>query len=192
MKIVFATNNPHKLGEARNIAGDSIEILSLADIGCTEELPETCDSIEGNSLQKAEYVFRHYGLDCFSDDTGLFVDALDGAPGVMSARFAGTPVSSEANMQKLLALMEGKENRDARFRTVVSLCRSGEKPMQFEGRVEGSIAAVPNGAGGFGYDPVFIARESGISFAEMTSEEKNAISHRGRALRKMFDSLLNK
>lgn len=192
MKIVFATNNAHKLEEARRIAGSDVEILSLADIGCREDLPETCDTIEGNSLQKASYVRERYGYDCFSDDTGLFVDALDGAPGVYSARFAGEPASSEANVAKLLRMMEGETDRNARFRTVVTLCRGNEAPVQFEGRVEGDIATSRHGEGGFGYDPVFIAADNGISFAEMSSQEKNAVSHRGRALRKMFSYLLKK
>lgn len=192
MKIVFATNNAHKLEEARRIAGSDVEILSLADIGCREDLPETCDTIEGNSLQKASYVRERYGYDCFSDDTGLFVDTLDGAPGVYSARFAGEPASSEANVAKLLRMMEGETDRKARFRTVVTLCCGNEAPVQFEGRVEGNIATSRHGEGGFGYDPVFIAADNGISFAEMSSQEKNAVSHRGRALRKMFSYLLKK
>ena len=189
MKIVFATNNAHKLGEARRLAGDRIEILSLADIGCHEELPETCDTIEGNSLQKAAYVKEHYGYDCFSDDTGLFVDALGGAPGVYSARYAGEHCSPADNIRRLLAEMEGKTNRNARFETVVTLCADGAEPVSFSGRAEGKIATELHGEGGFGYDPVFISDEYGISFAEMDPETKNAISHRGRALRKLFDYL---
>ena len=188
MKIVFATNNAHKLEEARRLAGGKIEILSLADIGCREELPETCDTIEGNSRQKAEYVREHYGYDCFSDDTGLFVEALGGAPGVYSARYAGDHCSPDDNIERLLAEMEGKTHREAEFRTVVTLC-TGDGCSQFEGVVEGSIADSRQGTGGFGYDPVFIARENGISFAEMAPEAKNEISHRGRALRKLFQAL---
>ena len=197
MKIVFATNNAHKLREARSMAGDGIEILSLADIDCHEELPETCDSIEGNSLQKALYVLSRYGFACFSDDTGLFVDALDGAPGVVSARYAGEHCSPEDNMTRLLGEMEGRQLRTARFRTVATLCcpagffsglgNAAPSALQFEGAVEGAIATERHGDGGFGYDPVFIPDESGISFAEMSPEAKNAISHRGRALRKLFD-----
>ena len=187
MKIVFATNNAHKLEEARRLAGGGIEILSLADIDCHEELPETSDTIEGNSRQKAAYVKEHYGFDCFSDDTGLFVEALDGAPGVYSARYAGEHCSPEDNMEKLLARLEGVSNRKAAFRTVVTFCSDNQPPMQFEGKVEGRIATERHGNGGFGYDPVFIADESGISFAEMLPEDKNAISHRGRALRKLFE-----
>lgn len=191
MKIVFATNNAHKLEEARRLAGDRIEILSLSDIGCHEELPETCDTIEGNSRQKAEYVRSRYGYDCFSDDTGLFVDALGGAPGVYSARYAGEPCSPADNVKKMLAEMDGEEDRSARFRTVVTLCTT-EGSSQFEGCVEGRIAEERHGEGGFGYDPIFIPEENGISFAEMDPKDKNAISHRGRALRKLFDTLQEK
>lgn len=188
MKLVFATNNQHKLKEARQLAGDGIEILSLTDIGCNEELPETCDTIEGNSLQKASYVSNKYHCTCFSDDTGLFVDALDGAPGVYSARYAGPHCSPEDNIRKMIAEMEGKDNRKARFRTVVTLC-SKEGSLQFDGLVEGAIAPDRSGSQGFGYDPIFIAEETGLRFAEMSAEAKNAISHRGRALRKLFDYL---
>lgn len=191
MELVFATNNIHKLEEARRIAGEGITIRSLADIGCHEELPETCDTIEGNSLQKALYVKEKYGFDCFSDDTGLFVDALGGAPGVYSARYAGEHCSPDDNISKLLEEMEGESDRRAAFRTVVTLVR-GEKPYltdTFEGRVEGRIAERRHGDGGFGYDPIFIADETGISFAEMKPEEKNSISHRGRAMRKLERSL---
>lgn len=173
------------------MAGDRIEILSLADIGCHDEIPETCPDIEGNSLQKASYIKEKYGYDCFSDDTGLFVDSLGGAPGVMSARYAGEDCNPADNIRKLLKEMKGIEDRSARFRTVVTLC-SGEERRQFEGVVEGSISETPDGAGGFGYDPVFIAKESGISFASMSAEEKNEISHRGRAIRKLFDYLNTK
>lgn len=192
MKIVFATNNAHKLDEARRLAGDGIDILSLKDIGCVEELPETGDTLEANSLQKAAYVKSRYGYDCFSDDTGLFVDALDGGPGVFTARYAGDHCSPDDNIDKLLAELDGVADRNARFRTVVTLCSAGSpEPLQFEGVVEGSIASERRGNGGFGYDPVFIPVESGISFAEMSGEDKNAISHRGRALRKLFDYLLS-
>lgn len=189
MKIVFATNNPHKLSEARQMAGGRIEILSLADIGCHEELPETHPTIEGNSLQKAAYVHEHYGYDCFADDTGLIVDALEGAPGVMSARYAGEHCTSADNICKLLNALDGvkDEDRTARFRTVVTLCRKGEKPCQFEGLVEGRIATALHGEGGFGYDPIFVTLETGMRFADMTPEAKNAISHRGRAMRRLFD-----
>lgn len=199
MDIVFATNNAHKLEEARSLAGDRIRILSLADIGCTEELPETHDTIEGNSCEKAQYVKSHYGYDCFSDDTGLFVEALDDGPGVYTARYAGPDCSPADNIDKMLHEMEGQENRKARFRTVVTLCKQdddsnadGQSPvavLSFEGEVKGKIATSRQGEGGFGYDPIFIPDETGISFAEMTPEAKNAISHRGRALTKLFDYL---
>lgn len=199
MKLVFATNNAHKLEEARRLAGDRIEILSLADIGCREELPETHDTIEGNSKEKAAYVERKYGHPCFSDDTGLFVDALGGGPGVYTARYAGPHCSPDDNIDKMLAEMEGAATRKARFRTVVTLCCppgffpgfAADEPatVAFEGAVEGSIATGRQGNGGFGYDPIFIPDESGISFAEMSPEAKNAISHRGRALRQLFDFL---
>lgn len=191
-KIVFATNNLHKLREARELAGDDFEILSLADIGCHEDLPETMPDIEGNSAQKAAYVKEHYGHDCFADDTGLFVDALDGAPGVYSARYAGPGCTPADNVAKLLDEMKGVDRRTARFRTVVTFCH-GPKPTAeaFEGAVEGIIALQPSGNGGFGYDPVFIPEEAGVSFAEMSSDQKNSISHRGRAMRKFFDFLRN-
>lgn len=199
MELVFATNNPHKLEEARRMAGDRFKILSLADIGCGEELPETHDTIEGNSLEKASYVFERYGYPCFSDDTGLFVDALDGRPGVYSARYAGEHCSPDDNIDRLLSEMEGRSDRSARFRTAVTLCGGAglipsggqDAPwyVQFEGTVEGSIARSRRGNGGFGYDPVFIPVESGISFAEMSAQAKNEISHRGRALGKLFDFL---
>lgn len=187
-KLVFATNNPHKLQEARQIISDSFEIVSLADIGCHDEIPETADTLEGNSLIKARWVKERYGYDCFADDTGLMVDALDGAPGVLSARYAGEHCSPADNVALLLSNMKGRSDRKASFATVVSLI-SGEEEYTFEGRVDGEIAEAPHGNGGFGYDPVFIAKESGKCFAEMTADEKNAISHRGRALRKLRDFL---
>lgn len=199
MKIVFATNNAYKLAEARRLAGDKIEILSLSDIGCHEELPETHDTIEENSQEKAMYVFRKYGYPCFSDDTGLFVDALDGRPGVYSARYAGENCSPADNIDKMLSEMQGMEDRKARFRTVVTLvCDDKFFPnhrpgvpliFTYEGAVEGRISRERHGDGGFGYDPIFISDESGISFAEMSPEAKNEISHRGRALRQLFNFL---
>lgn len=201
MKIVFATNNAHKLEEARRLAAGRFEILSLADIGCHEELPETADTIEGNALQKASYVKEHYGYDCFSDDTGLFVDALGGAPGVFSARYAGEHCSPDDNMEKLLDAMQWVFDRSARFRTAVCLCAGPDiLPTQgpdstvsliFEGSVEGSIATERRGSAGFGYDPVFISKDFGISFAEMSPGQKDSVSHRGRALAKLFDFLLS-
>ena len=188
MKLVFATNNVHKLREARQIAGDGIEILSLNDIGCHEELPETGDTITANSRQKANYVKDRYGFDCFADDTGLMVESLGGAPGVYSARYAGDEATPSENIRKLLSELEGKDDRNASFKTVVTLCIGGEE-MQFEGEVEGEITRAHDGTDGFGYDPIFLARESGMTFARMTAEAKNAISHRGRAMRKLFQYL---
>ena len=190
-KIVFATNNAHKLEEARALARGFFEILSLNDIGCHDDIPETADTLEGNALIKARWVKERYGYDCFADDTGLMVDALDGAPGVFSARYAGEQHDAVANMQKLLREMEGKTDRRARFVTVISLILGGKEHL-FTGEVEGDISTEPHGTNGFGYDPVFVARESGLPFAEMTSEAKNAISHRGRAMRKLISFLTSK
>ena len=187
-EIVFASNNPHKLSEIRRIAGDKIRILSLEEIGCHDDIPETADTLEGNSLIKARWIKERYGKDCFADDTGLIVDALGGAPGVKSARYAGEECSSEANMNLLLKNMEGIADRHARFRTVVTLIL-GDDIRQFCGEVEGRIAEVRDGNDGFGYDPIFIADESGKTFASMSADSKNEISHRGRAIRKLFDYL---
>lgn len=189
-EIVFATNNPHKLEEARQIAGGRIIIRSLADINCHDEIPETSDTLKGNALQKAHWVYDKYGIACFSDDTGLMVDALGGAPGVMTARYAGDHCSPADNIVKLLREMQGISQRRALFSTVVAMVGpDGERT--FEGSVEGDIATEASGAGGFGYDPVFVPRESGIPFAEMTAQAKNAISHRGRAMRAFFSYLLD-
>lgn len=187
-KIVFATNNAHKLEEARALAGDSFEILSLAEIGCHDDIPETADTLEGNALIKARWVKDRYGYDCFADDTGLMVDALDGAPGVYSARYAGPECDAVGNMRLLLRNLEGVADRHARFVTVIALIL-GERTDIFTGSVEGDIATEPHGTNGFGYDPVFIARESGLPFAEMSAEAKNAISHRGRAMRGLIEFL---
>lgn len=189
-KIVFATNNAHKLAELRQIAGNRYEILSLADIDCHDDIPETAETLEGNALQKARWVKERYGYDCFADDTGLEVEALGGAPGVHSARYApGDGHDSAANTALLLKNMEGKENRAARFRTVIALIKDGETRM-FEGEVKGCILSAPQGEGGFGYDPVFMPEGWDKSFAEATPEEKNAVSHRGRATRALLDYLL--
>ena len=187
-KLVFATNNAHKLEEARQIIGDGFEIVSLAEIGCHDEIPETADTLEGNALIKARWVKEKYGYDCFADDTGLMVDALGGAPGVYSARYAGEHCSPADNVAKMLGEMQGIEDRKAHFATVIALLADGEQHT-FEGRVEGSIATARHGDGGFGYDPIFVAEETGRCFAEMTPDEKNAISHRGRAMRKLRDFL---
>lgn len=189
-KIVFATNNAHKLSEVRAIAGPDFEILSLSEIGCHDDIPETAGSLEGNALIKARWVRDRYGFDCFADDTGLMVDALGGAPGVFSARYAGEGHDSEANMALLLENLQGHADRKAHFSTVIALCLDGEEHI-FEGRVDGTIACERSGANGFGYDPIFIPDETGVSFAEMDASEKNVISHRGRAVRKLF-SFLNK
>lgn len=187
-EIVFATNNQHKLSEIRRIVGDRYRILSLSEIGCHEDIPETADTLMGNALQKARYVKEHYGYDCFADDTGLMVDALDGAPGVYSARYAGPGHDSVANMRLLLKNMEGHDDRSARFVTVIALLL-GEKEMTFEGKVEGEILRVPEGDGGFGYDPVFRPEGGELSFALMTPDAKNAISHRGRATAELLKYL---
>ncbi|MDE5842497.1 MAG: RdgB/HAM1 family non-canonical purine NTP pyrophosphatase [Muribaculaceae bacterium] len=188
-ELVFATNNPHKLEEIRRIAGDAIRILSLDDIGCHDDIPETADTLEGNSLIKARWVKDRYGKDCFADDTGLLVDALDGRPGVMSARYAGPECSPDDNMNLLLKEMEGIADRKARFVTVITLIEA-DTIRQFRGEVAGKIALERDGNSGFGYDPIFIADESGISFASMTPDAKNSISHRGRATRQLIDHLL--
>lgn len=187
-EIVFATNNQHKLSELRRIAGERFHILSLSDIGCHEDIPETADTLQGNALQKARYVREHYGYDCFADDTGLMVDALRGAPGVYSARYAGPGHDSAANMRLLLKNMEGVTDRAARFVTVIALIIKGEE-LTFEGCVEGEILTAPEGDGGFGYDPIFRPEGSNVSFAMMSADAKNAISHRGRATARLLKYL---
>ena len=190
MQIVFATNNAHKLAEIRAILGRDIEILSLADIGCHDDIPETADTLEGNALIKARWVKERYGHDCFADDTGLEVQALGGGPGVHTARYAypdrHDPV---ANTRKLLAELSGSDNRAARFRTVIALIRGSEEHL-FEGIVEGEIATEERGTEGFGYDPVFVPEQLGQTFAELGVEVKNGISHRARAVARLADFLL--
>ena len=189
MQLVFATNNTHKLQEARDIAGDGISIMSLKEIGCTEDIAETSDTIEGNALQKARYIYEHYGVDCFADDTGLFVDALDGAPGVMSARYAGTGHDAAANRAKLLGALGDTPQRSACFKTVVALIIDGAEHI-FTGRVDGHITTHESGTSGFGYDALFAPTEAGgPTFAQMSEQAKNNISHRGRALRQMLHFL---
>lgn len=183
--IVFATNNSHKLEEIRRIVGGKFRILSLKEIGCEDDIPETADTLEGNAIMKARYVKQHYGYDCFADDTGLMVNALDGAPGVYSARYAGPGHNSVANMSLLLKNLQGVTDRRARFVTVIALILNGVETT-FEGQVEGRILTEPHGADGFGYDPVFQPDESDMSFAEMSADAKNAISHRGRATEKLM------
>ncbi len=194
MKIVFATNNSHKLEEIRQILGESIEVLSLADINCHDDIPETAPTLEGNAMMKARYVYDKYGTPCFADDTGLEVEALDGAPGVYSARYAGGEGhDSEANMRKLLHELEGKENRRAQFRTVIALIEQKDgKPVAhtFEGKIEGHISDEKRGTSGFGYDPIFVPEGYEQSFAELGNEIKNKISHRARAVARLAEYLL--
>lgn len=180
-KLVVATNNAHKLEEIAAILGDEMELLSLKDIQCFDDIPETADTLEGNARQKAEYIYRNYGMDCFADDTGLEVEALNGAPGVFSARYAGDGHDSEANMQKLLQELKGKENRKAQFRTAICLMMEG-KEYQFEGIVKGEIIEEKRGGAGFGYDPIFIPEGYNLTFAELGNDIKNTISHRARAV----------
>lgn len=188
-KLVFATNNAHKLDEIRAILGDRVEVLSLKDIHCEADIPETADTLEGNAALKAEYIYKNYGLDCFADDTGLEVEALGGAPGVYSARYAGGEGhDSEANMKKLLVELEGKTNRKAQFRTAICLIEGGMEHL-FEGVVKGEIIEKKRGCSGFGYDPVFVPEGYTETFAEMGNEEKNKISHRARATQKLCDYL---
>lgn len=187
-EIVFATNNRHKLSELRAIVGDRLRILSLSEIGCHDDIPETADTLAGNALMKARYVKEHYGYDCFADDTGLMVDALDGAPGVYSARYAGPGHDSRANVELLLRNLQGVTDRRARFVTVIALILNGEEHL-FEGKVEGRILTEPHGDAGFGYDPIFQPDESDCSFACMSAEAKNAISHRGRATARLIEYL---
>lgn len=188
MKLVFATNNQHKLHEVKEMLGGRFEILSLQDINCNEEIPETADTLDGNASQKSMYVYEKYGVNCFADDTGLEVEALNNDPGVYSARYAGPQKSSEDNMQKLLLALNKINNRKARFRTVISLILDGKETL-FEGKVEGEILKGKQGEEGFGYDPIFKPNGFNTSFAEMDLEEKNKISHRGRAVAKLTDYL---
>ena len=215
MKIVFATNNQHKLSEIRSILGDSLEVLSLKDIGCDVDIPETGTTLEENALQKAQYVYDHYHIDCFADDTGLEVDALNGAPGVYSARYAALPDNpvksgnaglvshdSEANMTRLLYELGNNNNRKARFRTVIALiqkkdicpcgCSSIKEIHKFEGIVEGEIIRERRGGEGFGYDPIFQPAGYDKTFAELGMDIKNRISHRARATQKLCEFLSEK
>lgn len=188
-KLVFATNNAHKLEEVSAILGDSINLLSLKDIDCHTDIPETADTLEGNALLKSSYVFKNYQLDCFADDTGLEVEALNGAPGVYSARYAeGEGHDAQANMLKLLHNMEGKENRKAQFRTVISLILDGKEYL-FEGVIKGEIIKEKRGDSGFGYDPVFVPEGYNQTFAELGNDIKNRISHRALAVNKLCDFL---
>ncbi len=191
--LIMATNNAHKLREIQQILGSEYEVKGLQDIGCTEDIPETCDTLEGNALQKARYVWEHYGLSCFADDTGLEVEALNGAPGIYTARFGsmngyGDDHNTNANIQCLMDRLQEQENRKARFRTVIALIQDGREQL-FEGIVNGYIVTELRGTDGFGYDPVFEAEDSGLTFAEMGPEEKNRISHRGRATQQLIKYL---
>lgn len=193
MKILFATANRGKLREAAEVLGPGFEIVSPLDLGITEDIPETGSTLQENSLQKAQYIFDRTGLPCFADDTGLEVDALGGAPGIYSARYAGPGHDSEANMKKLLAELTTLDDRGARFRTVVTLILADGQPRFFEGVCEGSIAREKSGCGGFGYDPVFLPDAyPGRTLAEVSEEEKNAVSHRGKAIRAMAEWLRGK
>lgn len=185
---VFATNNKHKLEEVKKITNQLVNILSLSEIDCHDEIPETADTLEGNALQKARYIKEHFGYDCFADDTGLEVEALDNAPGVYSARYAGLNHDAEANMKKLLSEMEGKENRKARFRTVIALIWEGKEYL-FDGQIDGQIIREKRGNAGFGYDPVFMPDTYTQTFAELGDEIKNGISHRALAVQKLVSFL---
>ncbi len=184
-ELVFATHNAHKFEEVSNMLPPGIRLRSLESIGCTEAIPETALTLEGNARLKAQYVRDRYGLDCFADDTGLEVEALGGAPGVYSARYAGEAGRAADNVAKLLRELAGVDSRRARFRTVIALTE-GEDCRFFEGVVDGEILEEPRGGGGFGYDPVFLPADSTLSFAEMPLEEKNRIGHRGKAFRALY------
>ena len=190
MKLCFATNNQHKIREVKSLIPSSVELLSLEDIHCDVELPETGFTLEDNSFEKADYVLKHFKIDCFADDTGLEVDILDGEPGVFSARYAGFPPDSTKNIEKLLNNLSGKEDRKARFRTIITLLLNSKKYL-FEGVMEGAIINSPKGDNGFGYDPIFIPKGHTATFAEMSSEMKNSISHRAIAVQKLTDFLSN-
>ena len=188
MKIVFATNNAHKLDEVRQVVGEKFEIVSLRECGIVEDIPENEPTLEGNALAKARYIYERTGFNCFADDTGLEVDALGGEPGVRSARYATDGHDDEANKRLLLERLQSEENRAAQFRTAVALILGGKEYL-FEGIVRGEIALEQHGEGGFGYDPLFFPEGGDLTFAQMSSEEKNAISHRGRAVRKLAEFL---
>lgn len=189
-QIVFATNNKHKLDEVRAIVGMYFDVLSLSDIGCHEDIPETGDTFEENAIMKARYIKEKYGYDCFADDSGLEVTALNNAPGVFSARYAGEPSNSLRNIEKLMQNMQGVADRSARFRTCIALLYAGEEYI-FEGCIEGSIIDTLRGENGFGYDPLFMPQGYDITFAEMSSDEKNKISHRAIATKRLVEFLTN-
>lgn len=184
-RLIFATSNPYKIKEVKAMLGDNFDIGGLKDIDCQEDIPETQPTIEGNALQKARYVVKHYGVNCFSEDTGLEIESLNMEPGVFSARYAGPQRNSEDNMNLVMEKLKNHNNRNARFKTVIALIIDG-KEFTFEGIVNGTIAHQKTGTDGFGYDPIFLPEGKKISFAEMNKEEKNEISHRGRAVRKLI------
>ncbi len=191
--LIMATNNEHKLREIRQILGSRFQVKGLADIGCNTDIPETSDTLQGNALQKARYVAEHFGVDCFADDTGLEVDALGGAPGIYTARYGsingyGDSHDANANIRCILDKLSGQTCRTARFRTVIALVRGGKEYL-FEGRVEGRIVQQLRGTQGFGYDPIFEVQDTGLTFAEMGPDEKNRLSHRGRATEKLVSFL---
>ena len=189
-KLVFATNNDHKLKELRQILSSEFELLSLSDIGCTDDIPETGNTLEVNASQKSFYIWNKYGINCFADDTGLEIEVLGNEPGVYSARYAGEGRNAQDNMLKVLKKMKNQTNRKARFRCVISLIIDGTE-SQFEGVVDGKILATQQGVAGFGYDPIFMADGYDQSFAQMSAEDKNLVSHRGRAVKKLVDYLKN-
>jgi len=190
MELVFATNNINKLNEIQAAIGSSLKIKSLVDLNCNEDIPETSETLQGNALQKARYIYNKYGLNCFADDTGLEIDALNGDPGVYSARYAGPQRDANDNMNKVLDLLKHKQNKTARFRTVIALIIDGKEWM-FEGKVEGNILLTKKGDEGFGYDPIFQPKGYKESFAEMSLTEKNKISHRALAIKKLIEFLKN-
>ncbi|MDG1475819.1 MAG: non-canonical purine NTP diphosphatase [Vicingaceae bacterium] len=189
MQLVFATNNKNKIKEINNLIGNSIELLSLEDINCLEDIPETSDTIAGNALQKAQYVFDKYGYNCFADDTGLEIESLNNEPGIYSARYAGPQRNSNDNMDKVLAGLKNKENRNAHFKTVIALIIDGKETL-FEGIAKGEITESKSGSEGFGYDPIFKPQGYEITFSEMNLDEKNKISHRAKAMKQLVNYLM--
>lgn len=189
-KLVFATNNAHKLAEVKALLAQKYEVISLAELNCFDDIPETAETLEGNALIKANYIHQKFGVDCFADDTGLEIEALNGEPGVYSARYAGEDNNANENMKKVLLKLGDTENRKARFRTVIALILGGETHY-FEGEVRGEIALAPKGQNGFGYDPIFVPENQHLSFAELDITTKNEISHRALAVKKLVEYLNN-